>query len=133
MATINGEPVIENIREHLNNIPVPESRKAIYDSTDYRSTQTYLRFFGSTQKGEIKYEKSPQFHRVHRENGFAMNPVQKASLFRKGKVDCVGPHQVVPVEGEKLDIPKYYSNQEIDYVTFFEDEDKLKQKRLERH
>ncbi|KAN0023354.1 hypothetical protein ACTFIU_011524 [Dictyostelium citrinum] len=120
MNTVRGEPVIENIREHLDKIPTPESRQYVNDATSYKSTTAYLRFYGNTSKGEIRYEKSPQFHRILRENGFSMDPVQKVSLFRQGKIRVVGPHQVIPLKGEKLDIPKYYSNQEIDYRAYFE-------------
>ncbi|KAN0029817.1 hypothetical protein ACTA71_007954 [Dictyostelium dimigraforme] len=120
MDTVRGQPVIENIREYLDKMPTPENRKYIHDAASYKSTQTYLRFYGSTYKGEIRYEKSPQFHRILRENGFSMDPVQKVSLFRQGKVRVVGPHQVIPLKGEELDIPKYYSNQEIDYRAYFE-------------
>ncbi|KAK5578566.1 hypothetical protein RB653_008238 [Dictyostelium firmibasis] len=120
MQTVRGEQVIENIREYLDKIPTPENRKYINDATDYKSTQTYLRFYGSANKGEIRYEKSPQFHRILRENGFSMEPIQKVSSFRQGKIRVVGPHQVIPLKGEKLDVPKYYSNQEIDYKAYFE-------------
>eukprot|EP01132_Coremiostelium_polycephalum_P003749 gene3749-4668_t len=92
--------------------------EGLVNSAHYQQTQQYLRVQGGTYKGVTSFEKAPQFPYLFRQQGFFMDSVRKVSLFRDGKIECVGPHQVIPVDGQKLEVPKYYSNWEIDYPAF---------------
>ncbi|KAF2071217.1 hypothetical protein CYY_007469 [Polysphondylium violaceum] len=108
----------EDIIKRLDEMPIPESRQKIQETTDYKTTSTYLRFHGSTYRSEVRYEKSPQFNEILRKEGYFMSGVQKAQVTRNGSAFINGPHCVVAKDGETLDIPKYYSNQKIDYEKY---------------
>ncbi|GAM29432.1 hypothetical protein SAMD00019534_126080 [Acytostelium subglobosum LB1] len=98
-----------------------ERRQNLISATELIYTAKYLKLQGG-QPDYIRYDRFPNTINKFRKAGFAMNPYEKVSKMRSGEIICYGPQSVVPSEGNEINVRKYYSEWEIDYKLYAENQ-----------